>query len=257
MNIKYFIILFLVLILFSSCAVPFETSMNNPPNFSPDSTEINTDEQYIFENITEEAITTTTEQIYLSESIKAQIRERYTNPPDNGSSSITKIEFTPVYTKAEILSTLSIGLSRDEMIACAGDPEVYYVPPEQNYVNYWAYRYNQYYTTDGSKITAITSYAGTGTESDPFRAVISEIWCDGELIDACDTVAEEMELGILPTFLAVELHGTEYLISEELLSEAEAVFYAEEQEIYLATQVEQESLPDAEIPETAPEAVVQ
>lgn len=106
-------------------------------------------------------------------------------------------------------------------------------------------------------LEAFFSPAGTGTESDPFRTVISEIWCDGELIDACDTVAEEMELGILPTFLAVELHGTEYLISEGLLSEDEAVFYAEEQAVYLASQAEQESLPDAEIPETTPEVVVE
>ncbi|MBO5042476.1 MAG: hypothetical protein J6D87_05875 [Clostridia bacterium] len=257
MKFKYFIILFFILILFSSCAVPFEASMNNPSNSSSVSTEISTDEQYIFENITEETTMTTTGQIYLSEDIKAQIRERYTNPADTGNFSITKIEFIPVYTKTDILSALSVGMSRDEMIACVGEPEVYHVPVEQNYVNYWAYRYNRYYTTDESNITAVTSYAGTGTESDPFRAVISEIWCDGELIDACDTVADEMALGILPTFLAVELHGTDYLISEGLLTEAEAVLYAEEQAVYQASQAELdvETQPTPEIQVSDSEAI--
>ena len=193
----------------------------------------------------------------LSEEFQEHIRERYSNPPIFDYSNNLNIEYTPIHTKDMILSSITIGMTKENMIGRIGIPKPYYVPPEQNAVDVWAYRKNVYPTTDGSVISFITSYAGTGTEADPFRAVISEIWCDGELIDACDTVAEEMELGILPTFLAVELHGTEYLISEGLLSEAEAVFYAEEQEIYLASQVEQESLPDAEIPETATEAVVQ
>lgn len=91
-------------------------------------------------------------------------------------------------------------------------------------------------TSDGHLIKLHLSPAGTGTEADPFRAVVSEIWVDGELYDACDTVAEEMALGILPTFLAVELHGTEYLVSQGLITTDEALLYAEEQAVYLASQ---------------------
>lgn len=164
----------------------------------------------------------------------------------------------------EILSVISLGMTSVEYETLLGKPTPYVITPtnpETNLQIPYSYILSilsiSYTSTDGSTISFTMDYAGTGTESDPFRAVISEIWCDGELIDACDTVAEEMELGILPTFLAVELHGTEYLISEGLLTEAEAVFYAEEQAVYLAAQAEQESLPDAEIPETAPAAVVE
>lgn len=114
-----------------------------------------------------------------------------------------------------------------------------------------------YFTSDGLTVRVQLSSAGTGTEADPFRTVISEIWCDGELIAACNTVAEEMELGILPTFLAVELHGTDYLISEGLLTEAEAVLYAEEQAVYQASQAELdvETQPIPEIQVSDSEAV--
>ncbi len=193
----------------------------------------------------------------LSDKRKAEIRERYTNPPRYDYPDYV-IEYTPVHTTDHLLSQDALGMTRDELVETLGEPRTYYCLPQMSHVDGYAYRYNTYIATDGGMVTFVTTYAGTGTDADPFRSVITDIWLELDSIARCgETVAEQMELGILPTFLAVELHGTDYLISEGLLTEAEAVFYAEEQAIYLASQAEQESLPDAEIPETAPEAVVQ
>lgn len=163
------------------------------------------------------------------------------------------------YTLNEMLSMIQLGMSAREVYELLGP-----LPPAAEYG--WTQlepRTIRYYSSEGHICAILFSHGGLGTQESPFRWVVSAVAYQnipgGGALHNCgrDTVAKEMELGILPTFLAVELHGTEYLISEGLLTEAEAVFYAKEQEIYIASQAEQGSLPDAEIPETAPEAVVQ
>ncbi len=164
----------------------------------------------------------------------------------------------------EILSVISLGMTSEEYEALLGKPTPFVIAPQKPEISLQV-TYDRilsalsvsYPSVDGKTISFTMDYAGTGTEADPFRTVISEIWCDGELIAACNTVAEEMELGILPTFLAVELHGTDYLISEGLLTEAEAVLYAEEQAVYQASQAELdvETRPTPEIQVSDSEAI--